>query len=261
MIVQVLLRLGKLDLDRFGQAGLLIKTALSLIGQYLCADSKLAVVPFTPVINRNVIDLYGNEADYLLRHLQPFLKSKVTTYCSESSCPSPTNTYVTCSTALGIPSDTSDVFGNSLADWLHPKPTACGQKFQQKPATGVNFQQDVTLDANGNTSVSWHCAGQRTSTPRVMTNFQNIVIFSVDLLSRAGMLHINDLPPKITVQGKTFYLQAATLWNGNHYIGTFCDALGCWYLYDGLKVGLNSGIQILQGQPPGYLLSYTVYCT
>ena len=94
-----------------------------------------------------------------------------------------------------------------------------------------------------------------------MTNCQNIVIFSVDLLSGAGMLHINDLPPKITVQGKTFYLQAATLWNGNHYIGIFCDVLGCWYLYDGLKVGINSGIRILQGQPPGYLLSYTVYCT
>lgn len=213
------------------------------------------------MINRNVIDLYGNEADYLLRHLQPFLKSKVTTYCNENSCPSPTNTYVTCSSALGIPSDTSDVFSNSLADWLHPKPTACGRKFQQKPASSVSFQQDVTLDANGNASVSWHCAGQRTSTPRVMTNCQNIVIFSVDLLSGAGMLHINDLPPKITVQGKTFYLQAATLWNCNHYIGIFCDALGCWYLYDGLKVGINSGIQILQGQPPGYLLSYTVYCT
>ena len=261
MIVQVLLRLGKLDLDRFGQAGLILKTALSLIDQHLCADSKLSVLPFTPVINRNVIDLYGNEADYLLRHLQPFLESKVTTYCSESSCPSPTNTYVTCSTVLGIPSDTSDVLGNSLADWLHPKPTACGRKFQQKPASGVSFQQDVTLDANGNTFVSWHCAGQRTSTPRVMTKCQNIAIFSVDLLSTAGKLHINNLPPKITVQGKTFYLQAATLWNGNHYIGIFCDALGCWYLYDGLKVGINSGIQILQGHPPGYLLSYTVYCT
>lgn len=213
------------------------------------------------MINRNVIDLYGNEADYLLRHLQPFLKSKVTTYCNANSCPSPTNTYVTCSSALGIPSDTSDVFSNSLADWLYPKPTACGRKFQQKPASSVSFQQDVTLDANGNASVSWHCAGQRTSTPQVMTNCQNIVIFSVDLLSGAGMLHINDLPPKITVQGKTFYLQAATLWNGNHYIGIFCDVLGCWYLYDGLKVGINSGIRILQGQPPGYLLSYTVYCT
>ena len=149
MIVQVQLRLGKLELNRFGQTGLLIKAALSLIGHHLCADSKLSVVPFTPVINRNVIDLYGNEADYLLRHLQPFLKSKVTTYCSESTCPSPTNTYVTCSTALGIPSNTSDVFGNSLAGWFHPKPTACGQKFQQKPATGVRFQQDVILHANG----------------------------------------------------------------------------------------------------------------
>ena len=125
----------------------------------------------------------------------------------------------------------------------------------------MSFQQDVTLDANGNTSVSWHCAGQRTSKPQVMTKFQNIVIFSVDLLSRARMLHINDLPTKITAQGKTFYLQAATLCSGNHYIGIFCNGLGCWYLYDGLKVGINSGIQILQGQPPGYLLSYTVYCT
>lgn len=39
MIVQVLLRLGKLDLDRFGQAGLLIKTALSLIDQHLLTST------------------------------------------------------------------------------------------------------------------------------------------------------------------------------------------------------------------------------
>nr|XP_058954461.1 uncharacterized protein LOC131781763 [Pocillopora verrucosa] len=105
-----------------------------------------------------------------------------------------------------------------IIPWGGTTTAVCGRKFQQKPASSVSFQQDVTLDANGNASVSWHCAGQRTSTPQVMTNCQNIVIFSVDLLSGAGMLHINDLPPKITVQGKTFYLQAATLWNGNHYI-------------------------------------------
>ena len=226
MIIQVLLVLGKLHPDVIGQAGCALRTAMSLIGHHLYADSKLSVVPFTPVVIHDKIDLYGNEADYVLKYLQPFLQTMVTTCCSESTCPSPMNNFVTYSTVLGIPSVTSDIFKHSLEDWLYPKPNTCGRKFQQKPPAGIKFKEDFTMDADGKEHVSWHCAGERTSSPRMMINFKNIFIFSVDLLSRAGKLNICDLPSQITVNGKALKLQAATLWNGNHYIGIFCDAVG-----------------------------------
>jgi len=124
-------------------------------------------------------------------------------------------------------SDASDVLGSSLADWLHPKPTAHERKFQQKPATGVSFQQDVTLDANGNTRYLALCWTENKYTTGDDKLLQHCHLFKWhDLLSRARMLHVYDLPPKITVQGKTLYIDVS------------CDVLGCWYLYDGLKVGI-----------------------
>jgi hypothetical protein len=73
----------------------------------------------------------------------------------------------------------------------------------------------VTLDGNGNQQVLWHCAGVRTSSPSLFLNFKNFFIFSVDILSRAGMLMLmrSDAPSTITPHGKLLYFHSATFWN------------------------------------------------
>ena len=48
--------------------------------------------------------------------------------------------------------------------------------------------EDAPLNENGDAHVSWHCAGIRTSTARTMLNLKSFIIFSVDLLSRGGVL-------------------------------------------------------------------------
>lgn len=150
-------------------------------------------------------------------------------------------------------------FFASLDGWLYPQDSQCGRKFSTKPSEEISFYEDATLDENGDAHMSWHCAGIRVSTPRVMLNLKSFVIFSVDLLSRGG------LPLSISLFGRNLNLCGATLWNGGHYICIFYFSNG-WYMYDGLReyTRKGSGIWyspiIIFEEPHGYSLSYLVYC-
>lgn len=115
MILQVLVNLGKLDLDNLGHLGMLLKTTLYLIEQHLYADAKLYVLPKPPVIRAGVIDLYGNEADYMQHYFQSFLKTEVATFCDQSSCPSPMIIHNTYSTVLSIPANRCKSFVNETS--------------------------------------------------------------------------------------------------------------------------------------------------
>ena len=126
------------------------------------------------------------------------------------------------------------MFSHSLTAWLLPGDSQCGRKFTNNPTEDVLFYEDATLNENGDAHVSWHCAGIRTSTACTMLNLKSFIIFSVDLLSRGGVLKLSQVPPQIVLFGHTFNLYGATLWNGGHYICTFYFNNG-WFLYDGLR--------------------------
>jgi hypothetical protein len=263
MIFQAFVKSNKLNLDDLMEAGAIIKTALLLVDLHQYADAKVTVLPTPPLIRSGIIDLYGNEADNLIPHLKPFLASTITTSCDLNTCPSPVQNYNTTTAVLGCPTGSKDnAFLAALGEWLHPGLTQCKRKFQNIPLAGTPCLQDVTLDGNGNQEVSWHCAGVRTSSTRLFLNFKNFFIFSVDILSRAGMLTLSDVPSTITLHGKLLYFHSATFWNGGHYICMF-NYENVWYMYDGMKEyrKKNSGLTIFHSQPHGYLLSYLLYCT
>ena len=144
------------------------------------------------------LDLYGNEGDYFLMLLTPYLTSTVSTVCCLDTCPLKQHTVKSMSIVLPQPADTMDrrnIFSKSLDDWQHPQHSNCGRKFSSKPSDETLFNEDVTLNAeNGDAHVSWHCAGTRVSSPRTMLDLKTFVIFSVDLLSRGGLLTIHHTP-------------------------------------------------------------------
>ena len=169
-----------------------------------------------------ILDLYGNEADFFLELLRSYLTSTITTTCCLNTCPSQVHTVQSLSVILPQPSNNlnSDVFLDSLDDWQSPPDSNCGRKFATKPSGRIPFNEDVTLDEHGNANIFWHCAGVRMSSPRSMLNLKSFIVFSVDLLSRAGYLKLSNTPMSIYLFGRSFKLYGATLWNGGHYIGT-----------------------------------------
>ena len=75
---------------------------------------------------------------------------------------------------------------------------------------------------------------------------------------------MSQVPPQIVLFGQNFNLYGATLWNGGHYACTFYFNNG-WFLYDGHRehTQKDSGVIFSSGpftEPPGYSLSYLIYC-
>jgi len=165
------------------------------------------------------LDLYGNEGDYFLMLLSPYLTSTGTSVCCLDTCPSKRHTVKSMSVVLPQPANPIDIrsiFSTSLDDWQHPRHSNCGRKFPSQPSDGIPFYKDVTLNENGDAHLSSHCAGTRVSSPRTMLDFKTFVIFSVDLLSRGPLLTIPHIPQSIFLYGNIFKLFGATLWNGGH---------------------------------------------
>lgn len=214
-----------------------------------------------------ILDLYGNEADFFLELLRSYLTSTITTTCCLNTCPSQVHTVQSLSVILPQPSNNlnSDVFLDSLDDWQSPPDSNCGRKFATKPSGRIPFNEDVTLDEHGNANIFWHCAGVRMSSPRSMLNLKSFIVFSVDLLSRAGYLKLSNTPMSIYLFGRSFKLYGATLWNGGHYICVFYFKNN-WHMYDGLKEYTRKGSGFCSSpamffEPLGFTLSFAVYCS
>ena len=178
---------------------------------------------------------YGNEGDYFLVLLSSYLTSTITTTCCLSTCPSQVYTITSWSVVLPQPANiVNNVFLEAVDAWQYPPHSQCGRKFESQPPEGTSFNEDTTLDESGDAHMSWHCAGVRVSSPRTMLNLKSFIIFSVDLLSRGGLLQMSQTLPSISLFGRSFQLYGATLLNGGHYICVF-HFKGGWYMYDGLK--------------------------
>ena len=101
MIFQTLVKSGTVDVNHLDNAGNILKTALSLVDNHEYGESKVVFMPVPPVVNNGLIDLYGNESDYLIKVLQPVLATAVTTSCNLPLCPSSVSTYKSYGIALG----------------------------------------------------------------------------------------------------------------------------------------------------------------
>ena len=97
----------------------------------------------------------------------------------------------------------------------------CKRKFVSKPPATVPHFEDIAVNIECEPTVSWHCLGVRKCSTRQFVNSRNFVVFSVDLLTRQGMLKLSQVPSTVALSGKEFQFHSETLWNGNHYISTF----------------------------------------
>ena len=104
MIFQVLVKSKRLDLSTLPETGQIIQNALNLIDSHHYADAKLAILPSKPTVISNIINLYGGESDFFIKHLNPYLKSTVRTTCNLNSCPKPFQSFDSSVIILGRPS-------------------------------------------------------------------------------------------------------------------------------------------------------------
>ena len=113
-------------------------------------------------------DLYGNDSDYFLMLLCPYLTSTITTTCCLTTCPLQVHSVQSMSVTLSL---------DALEDWQHPSDSWCGRKFSNKPAEEIPFNEDVTFDEHGHADTSWHCAWVRVSSRHVMLNLKSVLVF------------------------------------------------------------------------------------
>ncbi|KAJ7376530.1 hypothetical protein OS493_034267, partial [Desmophyllum pertusum] len=166
MIYQALIKSNKVNLKDLPESGHTIGTALRLIDDGLYADAKLLILQSLPQQHQVVagtLDLYGNEGDFFLMLLRPYLTSTITTTCCLNTCPSQVHTLQSFSVILPQPSNhmNDNVFLDALDDWQHPPDSQCGRKFSRQPLEGIPFSEDITLDESGNANLTWHCVGAR----------------------------------------------------------------------------------------------------
>ena len=81
MIFQALVKSEKLNLNTLSETGHIIQKALTLIDNNQYADAKLSIVSTKPTVISNIINLYGSESDYFVKHLRPYLKIRARRIC------------------------------------------------------------------------------------------------------------------------------------------------------------------------------------
>ena len=175
MILQALVKSKTMVLDELDNVGNIIRSALFLVDLKRYGDAKVTL-PQTPVIKHGIIDFYGYESDYIISLSQPFLATTITSSCNLSTCPSMIKTQISHGIALGC-NDNNSTFVHSLDEWFHPRMNPCQRKFQSKLPVSIPSQPDVTLNCDGTQTVSWHCPGFRTGTPRSFSCFKKFFIF------------------------------------------------------------------------------------
>ena len=156
------------------------------------------------------LDLYGNESDYFLILLRPYLTSTITTTCCLKTCPLQVNSVLSTSVTLSQPSKlTSSIFLDALEDCQHPPDSQCGRNFltsQQKKSLSMRMWLSMNMDMQTPSGIAqgWGLAA-------IMLCW-TFLVFSVYLLSRGGNLKLSNTPQSIFLFGKCFTLYGVTLW-------------------------------------------------
>ena len=129
------------------ETGQIIQNALNLIDSHHYADAKLAILPSKPTVISNIINLYGGESDFFIKHLNPYLKSTVRTTCNLNSCPKPFQAMFTlyrigfCSVAKVAPAQCEQELMFCCCAEIVPKRSQC----EQKPYPLCNFQRSLLI--------------------------------------------------------------------------------------------------------------------
>ena len=152
MIFQALVKSKKVDLSLFSETGDKIKNVLNMIDNHQYGDAKVAVLLTKPTVMANIINFYGNESDFFLKLLTPYLHSTVTTTSNLNTCPKSTQLlYSSVIPSLEKPSYTDEeqldsVLNRAIADWVNPGMSYCKRKFVSKlPATVPPFE-DIAVN-------------------------------------------------------------------------------------------------------------------
>lgn len=103
MIFQALVKSNRIDLLDLHETGQNISTIMQLIEQGQFAEAKLAVLQQPPQIHSNLINFYGNEDDYFIKLLRPYLQSNIETECILNTCPTRNHTSIAYTVNLGHP--------------------------------------------------------------------------------------------------------------------------------------------------------------
>jgi len=150
MIFQALVKSGKVTLTDLTESGHIIANALQLIDSGLYDDARLVILQaltLQPQIVFRTLDLYGNESDFFLTLLSPYLVNSTVTTCSSNFWPAPVNTVKSTYIILPLPTGNhsrENVFSHSLTARLFPGDSQCGRKFTNEPTEDVLFYEDAT---------------------------------------------------------------------------------------------------------------------
>ena len=152
MIFQALVKSKKVDLSLFSEIGDKIKNVLNMIDNHQYGDAKVAVLLTKPTVTANIINFYGNESDFFLKLLTPYLHSTVTTTSNLNTCPKSTQLlYSSVIPSLEKPSYTDEeqldsVLNRAIADWVNPGMSYCKRKFVSKPPATVPHFEDIAVN-------------------------------------------------------------------------------------------------------------------
>ena len=195
------------------ETGQIIQNALNLIDSHHYADAKLAILPSKPTVISNIINLYGGESDFFIKHLNPYLKSTVRTTCNLNSCPKPFQSFDSSVIILGRPSlhnaqaQEDNILVKAVDDWMSAGISQCKRKFENKPPDSVPFTEEVSLDEDGKESTfSWFCSRIRRHSQRKLVHPKNFVAFHVDTLSRTCNLTLAKIPSSIKLMDREYKL-------------------------------------------------------
>ena len=137
------------------ETGQIIQNALNLIDSHHYADAKLAILPSKPTVISNIINLYGGESDFFIKHLNPYLKSTVRTTCNLNSCPKPFQSFDSSVFILGRPSlhnaqaQEDNILVKAVDDWMSAGISQCKRKFENKPQIQFHSQRRLAWMKKG----------------------------------------------------------------------------------------------------------------
>ena len=137
-IFQALVKSNRVSPIDLTETGCIITTGLHLIELNQITEAKIAMLTTQHQVVSNCINLYGNEDDYFIKLLRPYLCNKITTTCSLDTCPCPEQVSTSVTVNLGYPPQISNnIFVDAVNDWRQPRASQCRRRFEEKPPSDI----------------------------------------------------------------------------------------------------------------------------
>ena len=180
----------------------------------------------TPVPTSRIVDVYGSEAERVLKMLGPFLQTAVASKCSEANCSALENVHSSPTPILRryLPEDS---FQDMVTKWWQPPHCMC-----------VDADNSLLLPTGTVFLQHSNCDGMRTFGERSFcASFPPFVTFS---MVGHAIRDVSFFPSQLRIDGRSMALYALTFHSvvNDHYAGAvklkYPYRAGWWY-YDGGK--------------------------